>query len=108
MRWADSRAGRQGDQTRLQQRAPRAFCTGTISAPGGTDRSAVYSRDLIVGRRGEDRTPDPGLVRAVLSQLSYPPIVGISEASTKKSIVSELIVRGIVLTDSRCVAERCL
>jgi hypothetical protein len=26
------------------------------------------------GRRGEDRTPDLGLVRAVLSQLSYPPV----------------------------------
>ncbi len=51
---------------------------------------------------------DPGLVRAVLSQLSYPPIVGISEAY-QESIVSELIVRGnIVLTDSRCVAERRL
>src|SRR5262245_47395125 len=26
------------------------------------------------GRRGEDRTPDLGLVRAALSQLSYPPV----------------------------------
>ena len=48
------------------------------------------------GRRGEDRTPDPGLVRAVLSQLSYPPIVGISEACTEDSIASALIVPEIV------------
>ena len=51
---------------------------------------------LIDGRRGEDRTPDPGLVRAVLSQLSYPPIVGISEACTKEFSASELIVPEIV------------
>ncbi len=30
------------------------------------------------GRRGRDRTADPGLVRAVLSQLSYPPRCGMS------------------------------
>jgi hypothetical protein len=48
------------------------------------------------GRRGEDRTPDPGLVRAVLSQLSYPPIVGISETCMKDSIASELIPPEIV------------
>ena len=48
------------------------------------------------GRRGEDRTPDPGLVRAVLSQLSYPPIARISEAYPEEFIASELIVPEII------------
>jgi hypothetical protein len=79
-------SGRDCGSRLFRRRSPRASNSARI----------LGNPDEFGGRRGEARTPDPGLVRAVLSQLSYPPIVGISEACTKNSIVSELIVPGIV------------
>src|SRR5262249_28345056 len=38
------------------------------------------------GGRSRARTCDPGLVRAVLSQLSYPPMVGFSRTCARRSI----------------------
>ena len=36
-------------------------------------------RTVVYGRRNRDRTCDPSLVRAVLSQLSYPPVSAATE-----------------------------
>ncbi len=53
------------------------------------------------GRRGEARTPDPGLVRAVLSQLSYPPVVELFDSCREDLSAGGLTVPGIVPASRR-------